>query len=116
MINQILSSGKILYLTKNQFNCFLIFLFLGLINGLFFLIIKNLFNKTKIKNITKNNIFLKKFIKKSIIFLFFCLFFIIFYYFLIIFNFGQFAIAPLFAYVLGSICPYLSTRKSVDFS
>lgn len=82
-----------IFLTQNQFVCFLIFLFFGILSY----IIISLFSL----------IFLKKFQKYFINSLFnmiFCAFFIIFFEFLlIIFNFGIFSFTLLFSFFVGHL-------------
>ena len=80
-----------IFSTFNQLNCFLLFLYFGIILGLiskiFFILFLNKFQKIIIKNI---------------IFAIFFTFFSIFFVFLInYFNFGQYNYALIFSYLLG---------------
>ena len=94
-----------IFVTNNQFNCFLLFLFFGIICGLiyqFFCVV-----------------FLKKYQKifvKTIFDGIFCTFFCIFYVFLINFyNFGKFPLALLVAFVVGFLWIKKLLFKSVVF-
>lgn len=94
-----------IYFTTNQANCFLIFLFFGIISG----IILNVFSI----------IFLKKFInliKKHIFNCIFTIFFgILFIFLLTIFNFGIFSFSLLFAFLLGLTFPKFAFKKTFVF-
>ena len=80
-----------IFSTNNQLNCFLIFLFLGILTGLIF----NFFFVVFLKKHQKN-------IKKIIFDTIFCLFFYVFYIFLInIFNLGIFSLSLLSAFSIG---------------
>ncbi len=80
-----------IFITNNQLNCFLVFLFFGLICGIAYQFFCVLFLKKYQKNIIKT-------IFDGI----FCAFFCIFYIFLInIFNFGKFPLALALAFLLG---------------
>lgn len=92
-----------IFQTLNQLNCFLIFIFCGLVVGLI--------------SIIYFLIFLVNFQKKSIktaIFTFFYAFFSIFFVFLInFFNFGKFSFVLLMSYILGFVWSNYTFKKSV---
>ena len=77
-----------IFLTVNQLNCFLLFLFLGIIY-----LIKIIFCFNFLKNITKN-------ILKCV---FFSIFAIIFIFFINFFNFGKMSISLLLGTILGYV-------------
>lgn len=90
-----------IFLTLNQFNNFLIFIFFGLIFGLIYNIFKIIFVIKKIDKI-KKNIF--NFLKNTIFFtIFYSIFTIIFVFLLNFYNYGNFSLALLFALFLGKI-------------
>ncbi len=80
-----------IFSTQNQFNCFLIFIFFGIILGVLFSIQNILF-------LRKNEKFIKKIILDCIFYMFFSIFFIILINF---FNFGKFSLTLLLAFILG---------------
>ena len=82
-----------IFITLNQLNCFLIFIFLGCIFGFIF----NLFNILFLKKYQKNFL---KIIFDGIFYTFFAIFYVIF---LNLFNFGQFNIVLILAIILGFI-------------
>lgn len=80
-----------IFQTQNQLNCFLIFIFCGIIIGL----ISQIYFLFFLINFQKKP-------TKIIFFTFFYSFFYIFYVFLLnIFNFGKFSLSLFFAYVIG---------------
>ena len=94
-----------IFSTFNQFNCFIIFLFLGLICRLIY----NLFSIIFLKNYKK--------IKIKIIF---DLFFYIFFNFLLIFlifylNFGKIDFAIILAFLIGNLWVKKLTKNLVVF-
>lgn len=80
-----------IYSTTNQLNTMLIFIFLGLIIGTSFSLIKILIFEKYLKNIIK-------IIINSVVFSFFSIFLIIFINFL---NFGQPSLSLISAYIFG---------------
>ncbi len=94
-----------IFSTINQINCFITFLFFGIIFG----IILNVFSI----------IFIKKYLKiyQKIIFesIFYTLFAILFIIFINFFNFGQLSLALVFAFVLGIIWINRLSKNLVDF-
>ncbi len=94
-----------IFITLNQLNCFLLFLFFGIILGFVYQIFSVIF----LKNFQK--IYLK-----SIFNGIFCAFFGIFYVFFINFyNFGKYPPALLFAFLLGIFWVKKLCAKSVVF-
>ena len=94
-----------IFSTFNQLNCFLLFLYFGIILGLiskiFFILFLNKFQKIIIKNI---------------IFAIFYTFFSIFFVFLINFyNLGQFSYALILAYILGFLWFNFLSKNLVVF-
>ena len=80
-----------IFLTNNQLNCFLVFLFFGIICGIIYQLFCIIFLKKYQKNIIK-----------SVFNGIFCTFFCIFYIFLInFFNFGKFPLALILAFLVG---------------
>ncbi len=94
-----------IFISFNQFNCFLIFIFLGIFFALIFNILNLLFL------IKKQKIFLK-IIFEGIIFSFFSIFFVIFLNF---YNFGKFSLSLVLATVVGYIWHKKLFAKLFDF-
>ena len=94
-----------IFSTINQFNCFLIFVFLGSLVGLFSTLIFIIFLKNYQKNIVK------------VVFdtIFYAFLMILFIFFNIFLNFGELSIAPLIGYSLGIIWIRILTSKLVVF-
>ena len=94
-----------MFSTFNQLNCFLIFLFFGIVFG----IIINLFSI----------IFLKKFQKiiiKCVFDCIFCIFFCIFLIFLLInFNFGKISFVLIIIFLFGFLLPKFVFKKTFVF-
>ena len=80
-----------IFSTFNQFTCFLIFLYFGIITSVLSQLFFMLFLKNYQKNVLKNVIF-------AINYAIFLIFFVIL---LNIFNFGQFSIVLILAYLFG---------------
>lgn len=93
-----------IFSTQNQINCFIIFLFCGILIGLFFKLINLLF-LIKFKKIFQKNIFF------GVFYLFFCVFFI---FLLIFFNFGKFSFTLLSSYLFGFWWTLKLVKKSFD--
>jgi len=91
--------------TINQFNCFLIFLFFGII----FNLIYNLFSILILKKYQKK---LKIIIFDSVFYSFLSIFLIFLINFL---NFGKLSFSILLAFILGFISSNMLTKKSVVF-
>jgi len=94
-----------IFATFNQLNCFLIFIFLGLILGL----ISNVFFILFLKNYQKNIV---KIIFDSI---FYAILSILFIFLLNYFNLGEFSISLLLAYTIGIKWTQILGRKTVVF-
>jgi len=94
-----------IFSTNHQVNCFLIFVFLGIIFSIFYNCINILF----FKNFTKNY---KKIIKNSVFYSIFSIFFVILLNF---FNFGLFSISLLLATFAGYVWTNLTIKKLVVF-
>ncbi len=94
-----------IFSTSSQLNCFLIFVFLGIVLS----IVSNAINI----------LFLEKFAKKLkkiiINFNFYAIFSIFFVIFINVFNFGEFSISLLIASTLGFIWFNFTTKKLVVF-
>ena len=93
-----------IFSTTQQLNCFLLFVFLGILLSIIFNIFFILFLKNKSKII-------KKIILDSVFCTIFCIFFVIF---LNLFNFGKFSLALVFAYLLGYFWFKYLVKKTVD--
>ena len=94
-----------IFYTKNQFNCFLIFLFFGII----FNLIYNLFSILILKKYQKK---LKIIIFDSVFYSFLSIFLIFLINFL---NFGKLSLVILLAFILGFITSNMLTKKLVVF-
>ena len=94
-----------IFSTSNQINCFLIFMFLGIVFSIIFNIINILFFKK----------FAKKFKKNLINCVFFAFFSIVFIIFLNLFNFGEFSLALCLATFLGFIWLNFISKNLVVF-
>ena len=90
-----------IFQTQNQLNCFLIFIFFGIILGIIF----NFYNLIFLKNYQKKLTIL---ILNTIFYAFFYIFFVILINFL---NFGHFSTTLFFSYILGFI-----TSKRLSFN
>ena len=86
-----------IFSTLNQLNCFILFLFCGLIFGIFYLIFSVLFLK-------KYQKIFQKIIFEGIFYTFFAIFYVFFINF---YNFGKISLVLIFAYILG----FLWTNK-----
>lgn len=82
-----------IFATNNQLNCFILFIFFGLILGGIFQLLSIIFFKKYQKN-------WEKIVFESIFYTFFCIFFVILSN---IFNFGLFSFALVLAYLIGFI-------------
>ena len=94
-----------IFFSLNQLNSFLIFLFIGVVLGIIFCVLKIIFLFN----------FRKKLLKNIYFCMFFTLFFNIFIIFLNIFNFGKFNFVLLFSYISGFVLLEKVANKSVVF-
>ena len=93
-----------IFLTNNQLNCFLLFLFFGILIGIIFQLIFVIILK-KYKKIWQN----------IIIDTVFCTIFLIIFDFLLNFyNFGKLSLTLILAYLLGYFWICKLTKKTVD--
>lgn len=94
-----------IYSTTNQFFCFLIFLFFGIIFGFIFSFLSIIFLKNYLKKI-------KKSIFDLVFYSIFCIFFVIF---VIFFNYGQFSFSLILSYILGFVWIINLNKKTIAF-
>lgn len=93
-----------IFATNLQLNCFILFIFFGVILGFIF----NLFFVLFLKN---NSKLIKNIILNTIFCTFFCVFFVIL---LNLFNFGKLSLSLILAYLLGYFWVKKLTRNLVD--
>lgn len=109
-----------IFATFTQFNCFISFIFFGLIIGIFHTLFKiffipnlNRYNNKEIKKSKKNFIIIQKICSETIFFTIFCVFFEILLNF---FNFGKFSLSLFLAYFIGYFWINCSLKNLVALS
>ena len=94
-----------IFSTLNQFNCFLLFLFFGVLFGFLYQAFSVLFLK-------KYQKIFQKIIFEGIFYTFFAIFYVFFINF---YNFGEFSLSLILAMILGYLWIIMLSKKLVAF-